>query len=279
MDAFIAGSRPRTRPGRRGGCSTCVASSSRRAHRRRAIASALLACLASRTNDSRNPMATAVMRTADRHAPAGPNRTTDRARPRRASSRATHPPSELPTMCARSIPARSSCSATPSASAPTDGHARAEPLRSAVARQSRREHRVPALQQRQHRAPHPPGAADAVQEHQRRAGAAGVRGRHRNGLRTAWAPGAAEPEPPRQGDRSRPGRSSRAALVGGRISGVQDVGPSPALPVEFVSGRDPERPRSASATVAACERTLSTSSAISMSSPASAATSWSPGRP
>ena len=89
------------------------------------------------------------------------------------------------------------------------GHARGEPLRSAVAGQGRCEHRVPALQQRQHRAPHPPGAADAVQEHQRRSGAAGVRGRHRNGLQHRLRRRAST-GPPQQGDGSRPHRSEQS---------------------------------------------------------------------
>ena len=172
-------------------------------------------------------MATAVMRTADRHAPAGPNRTTDRARPRRASSRATHPPSELPTMCARSIPARSSCSATPSASAPTDGAtpgaSRSAPQwpgrvgantacqRSSSGNTGRHTRQVPPTPCRSTSGvPEPPAYEGATGMASRTASGAGrPRSRSRRVRATAAAPAAV----------------SRAALVSGQISGVPERRP------------------------------------------------------
>src|SRR3954447_26682281 len=53
--------------------------------------------------------------------PAGDSATTLSARPRWASSRASQPPSELPTRCAFSIPAASMSRSTPSARASNDG--------------------------------------------------------------------------------------------------------------------------------------------------------------
>ncbi len=50
------------------------------------------------------------------HPPAAPMPVTLRARPRRSSSKATQPPSELPTMWAVSQPSWSSCRSTWSAS-------------------------------------------------------------------------------------------------------------------------------------------------------------------
>ena len=60
------------------------------------------------------PYAVTLRRRDDRQAPAGLNRTRDRARPRRASSMPIHPPRELPAMCTVGRPSRSSSSSMPS---------------------------------------------------------------------------------------------------------------------------------------------------------------------
>ena len=107
--------------------------------------------------------------------PAGEIAVTVSARPRRASSSATQPPSELPAMCARSKPARPISSSTASASASGGRvHPRRKGLRVAEARHIDRQDVEALLEHRQHRLPAAPGVADAVDEHERRAEAAAM---------------------------------------------------------------------------------------------------------
>ena len=100
--------------------------------------------------------------------PAGDRPTTERARPRRASSSATQPPSELPATCAASSSASSS---TPSTASASDGTVDGVPGGSGgespkPGRSSAMTSWLP-LERRQHRHPGPERQADPVQEHER----------------------------------------------------------------------------------------------------------------
>ena len=100
---------------------------------------------------------------------------TVRARPRRARLSAIQPPSELPARCAVSKPAASMAASTASASASgVQAWPGRQRRRVPEAGQVDREHVEVPLELREHRLPAAPGVSDAVDEHERLAGAAAM---------------------------------------------------------------------------------------------------------
>ncbi len=113
------------------------------------------------------------------HSPAGPIAVTERARPAKASSSATQPPSELPATAKSSIPRAASPFADRLREPRRRGLGPPQRRRAAEPGQVDRDHLALLRQQRRHRRPDAAVGAERVQQHERGAGPRAVEGERR----------------------------------------------------------------------------------------------------